>query len=181
MDCCRIENRQQRLQTGYARPILENVRIALPTFWPCHVVRRDQIDFTSFKTSPQTLALGFRADRRVELEKCTMLKHRIFIEDEIVNACFNAHLCTAVTIVRGKAIPRGNRAMDDMAAHPGVRSELEDLCVGNQFGDRRPARPVRCWTAFPPAADMRDETRHKLLIFVVKGNRNSDSCGFAKD
>src|SRR6185312_12699932 len=179
MDRRRIENRQQRLQAWYAGPILENVWIALASFWPRYMVRRDQIDFTSFETSPQSLPLGFCADRWVQLEKCPVLEHRIFIEDEIVNAGFNAHLCATVAIIPGKAVSGGNRAVDDVAAHPGVRSELKYLCVSNQLGDRRPTRAVRCWTAFPPPNELRDEVRHKLLIFVVKGNWNSEVCGFS--
>ena len=158
------------------RAVLRHIGIAFAAEWPGDMIGRDHIDFAGRQTAPHLLAFGLRANWRVEFQESALPDCVLIVEDEIVDAGFDADLGAPLTVMPRDSVAGGDRAVDDMAAHTGIGGKFKNLCVGYEFGDRRAPGSMNFHAFLSRRRGAGDDCGDQLLILVMKGDRTPSSA-----
>ena len=114
-----------------------------------------------------------RADGRVLLEPRAHPKDVLLVEDEVLHARLRAHPHSVLPISPHMVEPARERAVHDVAAHPGRPRNLEDGDVRDELRERRAACPVRLRGVAPFSLALLGEASHDVRVLVVERHRQS--------
>ena len=152
-------------------PFLKMSGVGLARERPCDVVGGHEVDLVRGDLLPQRRLLPGRADGWILLEPRAHSKDVVLVEDEVLHARLRAHPYTVLPVAPHVIEPARERAVHDVAAHPGRPRDLEDGDVRDELGERGTACTVRLRGAAPFSRELLGEASHDVWVLVVERHR----------